>query len=337
MKAFENLKAIHRESVPVKVLIESPAEIQLICGEEFLENKIISKNLYRPQLVLAGYAGLFSYKQIQIFGNTEYYYLKGLETDKRKEAFESLCHFEIPCIIMTNNHNLDDELKEVAMNEGIPIFRTPYTTSKTTYVLHEFLNDLFAFQATIHGSFVDVYGVGILFIGRSGIGKSEIALDLIERGHRLVADDIVIISKKNETTLMGTGTHLVQHFMEIRGLGMLDISRMFGIRSIRFQKRLEIIVELEEWDDEKEYTRTGMDDEKCDILGVELANIKLPIFSGKNITVIAEVIATNYLLKTYGYIAAEVFAERLTQAIKNKTGNYRDDQRMINYFQGDIE
>ncbi len=205
-------------------------------------------------------------------------------------------------------------------------------------MLSEFLDDHFSQQAVVHGSFVDVYGVGILFTGRSGIGKSEIALDLVERGHRLVADDVVMITQKR-TALMGTGTSLIQHFMEIRGLGMIDVRQMFGIRSIRFQKRLEIVVELEEWTSSEEYTRTGLDEEPMSVMGVEISTVKLPIFPGKNITVIAEVIAINYLLRTYGYDTAKVFSDRLNNAISNKTFSDRNmrEQRIVNYFQGDVE
>lgn len=191
----------------------------------------------------------------------------------------------------------------------------------------------------VHGSFVDVYGVGVLFVGRSGIGKSEIALDLVERGHRLVADDVVMLTKKRDAVLMGTGTSLVKHYMEIRGLGIIDVRQMFGIRAIRFQKRLEIVVELEDWDPEKEYDRIGLDDEPKAVMGVDISSVKLPIFPGKNITVISEVIALNYLLRTYGYNAAKEFANKLREEIERRAQNQNGtvDQRIITYFQSDEE
>jgi HPr kinase/phosphorylase len=176
-----------------------------------------------------------------------------------------------------------------------------------------------------------------LFVGRSAIGKSEIALDLIERGHRLVADDVVVLTKVRESVLMGTGTNLVQHYMEIRGLGIIDVRQMFGVRAIRFQKRLEIIVELQEWKEDNAYTRTGLDLEPINIMGINIDSIHLPIFPGKNITVIAEVIALNYLLKTYGYNASEVFADKLKDLIKLRTNKGYHQERIINYFQGDRE
>jgi HPr kinase/phosphorylase len=187
---------------------------------------------------------------------------------------------------------------------------------------------------TIHGSLVDVYGVGILFVGKSGIGKSEVALDLIERGHRLVGDDVIILTKKGEGILIGAGTKLGKHFMEIRGLGIIDIQSMFGIRAIRFQKRLEIVVELENWDDKAEYTRTGLDEKTIPIMDVEIPYIKLPIIPGKNITVISEVISLNYLLKHYGHNAAKIFNERLNERLRNKSNH---ESRGVEYFEHDFE
>jgi HPr kinase/phosphorylase len=283
--------------------------------------------------------GLFSWQRIQIFGNTETNYLKSLELKNRITALEKITQFKLPCIIVTNNNEVDQELLDVCIKAEIPVFCTEYDTTKASYLLSEFLDDQFSPQIVVHGSFVDVYGVGMLFVGRSGIGKSEVALDLIERGHRLVADDVVMLTKKRETILMGTGTSLVQHFMEIRGLGIIDIRQMFGIRSIRFQKRLEIVVELEDWDENASYTRTGLDELPLDILGIEISKVKLPIFPGKNITVISEVIAINYLLRTYGYDASQVFSEKLNERIKQKSGmnKFFEEKRIISYFQGDNE
>lgn len=199
----------------------------------------------------------------------------------------------------------------------------------------DFLDDQFALQTVVHGSFVDVYGIGVLLIGRSGIGKSEIALDLVERGHRLVADDVVMITRKGENILMGAGTDIVKHFMEIRGLGLIDVRSMFGIRAIRFQKRIEVVVELMDWNKDEEYTRTGLDSEVKKILDVEILHVKLPIFPGKNVTVICEVIALNYLLKHYGYDAAKEFAKKLESVINGKSKKI--GERVINYFEHDFE
>jgi HPr kinase/phosphorylase len=236
-------------------------------------------------------------------------------------------------MILTNNNLLDGDLLQAAAEKGVPVFGTPYETTKIAYLLADFLDDQFAAQIVLHGSLVDVYGVGVLLTGRSGIGKSEIALDLVERGHRLVADDVVMVTRKGESILMGSGTDLVKHFMEIRGLGLIDVRSMFGIRAIRFQKRVEVVIELEEWKPAADYTRTGLDGNTTRILDAEIPLVKLPIFPGKNVTVIIEVIALNYLLKHYGYDAAKEFFKRLEGVI----GEKKSGSRVIDYFEHDFE
>lgn len=339
MLSFDNLKILQQQFVCAELLLQSPLKLEKLTGEVGFKNHITNKNIHRPQLALAGYVEIFSYKSVQIFGNTEVVYLKSLTKEKRIEAFSTIAKFPIPCIVMTNNGRLEPELLKIAEESEIAVFSTPFDTTKTTYLLSEFLDDQFAPQAVVHGSFVDVYGVGIMFVGRSGIGKSEVVLDLIERGHRLVADDVVMITKKRESVLIGTSTQMAKHFMEIRGLGIIDVRQMFGIRSIRFQKRLEIIVELQEWNSGEDYTRVGLDEEPSNMMGVEVSTVKLPIFPGKNITVIAEVIAINYLLRTYGYNAAKVFSDNLQNEIKRRSEPKAAflDQRIISYFQSDSE
>jgi HPr kinase/phosphorylase len=318
MQTLENIQILRQDKIPVSVLMESHAGLSLI-NNTGLDNNILFKSLFRPQLALSGFVDSFAENSVLIFGNTEIEYLNSLEPDKKIEAINHLLQFHIPCIIITNSHKLDSELLKIVTDNNIAVFSTALSTEITSYALFDLLDDQFADQAVLHGSFVDVYGVGMLFVGRSGIGKSEIALDLIERGHRLVADDVAMFTKKRETVLMGTGTNLVRHFMEIRGLGIIDIRQMFGIRAIRFQKRLEIIVVLQEYNPNEDYTRIGLDENETDIMGVKVSTVNLPIFPGKNITVIAEVIAVNYLLRTYGYNAAMELSDRLQDEISKKT------------------
>lgn len=308
-------------------------KLESLNGENGFANEIKDKNLHRPGLALAGYVGLFTYDRVQIMGNTEIRYLKSLDPEQRRNTFTILLEFQIPCIVLTNGNLIDAELLDAAAAKGIPVFGTQFSTTKISYFLADFLDDQFAPQVVVHGSLVDVYGVGVLLAGRSGIGKSEIALDLIERGHRLVADDVVMITRKGEGILIGAGTDLVKHFMEVRGLGLIDVRSMFGIRAIRYQKRVEIIVELEEWRDNEDYTRTGLDNAMFSILDVEIPLVRLPIFPGKNVTVITEVISLNYLLKHYGYDAAKVLAKRLEGLIEQKG----QGKRAINYFEHDFE
>ena len=222
-----------------------------------------------------------------------------------------------------------------ARGQGVAVLQSSFESTKFLYILSDFLDDQFSPQTVIHGSFVDVYGIGLLLTGRSGIGKSEIALDLVERGHRLVADDVVMITQKGEGILMGAGTDLVKHFMEIRGLGLIDVRSLFGIRAIRFQKRVELVVELMEWHSDEDYTRTGLDTDGIDILDVQIPHVRLPIFPGKNVTVICEVIALNYLLRHYGYDAAKEFTKRLEAVITEKSKHI--GERAIDYFEHDFE
>ena len=302
-------------------------------GEVGFEKVIRDKSIHRPGLALAGYVELFTYDRVQIFGNTEVRYLKHLSLKERIKSFEILFKFDIPCIVISGENLIDDELIAIATRHGISIFKTPLETTKLVYFVSDFLDDQFSPQTVIHGSFIDVYGIGVLLVGRSGIGKSEVALDLIERGHRLVADDVIMVTRKGEGILIGAGTDVVKHFMEIRGLGLIDVRSIFGIRSIRFQKRAEIVVELQEWSGDVEYTRTGLDHENISILGVEIPHVKLPIFPGKNITVIVEVIALDYLLRHYGYDAPREFSKRLDAAIAEKSKS----KRAIDYFEHDFE
>lgn len=344
---FENIKQIKKECITVEFFYTECRErfkLQKQTVSEIDPEKIISeKDIHRPGLALAGYVDLFTFNRVQVFGNTEIRYLEQLTELERKKGLERFFTFNVPCVIVTNDNVIPEELMSLAEKNRIPVFRTPYPTTRFSYFISDFLDDQFTNQAIIHGSFVDVYGLGLLFTGKSGIGKSEIALDLIERGHRLVADDVVVVTKKGEGVLMGSGTALSKHIMEIRGLGIIDVRTIFGIRSIRYQKRVEVIVELEDWDRDKAYDRTGLDNSTISLLGVETELIKLPIFPGKNITVIAEVIALNYLCKHYGYHAAEEFKKRLEEKIKSKSRksqiNFNDDQpeRHTQYFEHDFE
>lgn len=335
---FEKLKQLKKKSITVGFLFDANKErLKLVplTGEDGFLKEIVDKNIHRPGLALAGYVQLFTFNRVQIFGNTEMRYLQQLTKKDRTASIRRLFEFDLPCIIVTSGNSVDQSFLDLAREHNVAVFSTPYETTKLVYFLSDFLDDQFSLQSVVHGSFVDVYGVGVLLIGRSGIGKSEIALDLLERGHRLVADDVVTITRKGEGILMGAGTDLVKHFMEIRGLGLIDVRSMFGIRAIRYQKRVEVVVELMDWRADEEYTRTGLDDELISVLEVNIQRVKLPIFPGKNVTVICEVIALNYLLKHYGYDAAKEFSKRLENVISEK--NKQIETRAIDYFEHDFE
>ncbi len=337
---FADLKELPRKPITVRQLYEkNRTRLGLVSanGLERSEREITDKNLHRPGLALAGYVELFTYHRVQVMGNTEIHYLRTLPPDEQLVAFERLFQFKIPCIIVTAGNTLDDSLLAIATSHEVPVFTTRHETTKAVYFVGDFLDDHFAPKTVIHGAFIDVYGIGVLFVGRSGIGKSEIALDLVERGHRLVADDVVMAIRKGEGILMGAGSSLVKHFMEVRGLGLIDIRSIFGIRAIRFQKRIEVVVQLEDWSDTAEYTRTGLDSEEVDILGVMVPHVRLPIFPGKNVTVISEVIALNYLLKHYGQDSALEFSRRLQTILEKKAEAEEQSDPMIDWLEHDFE
>ncbi len=238
MKKLET-KEVQNHSITVGFLFErmqSRMKLRMLNEGIGLDKEISDKNIHRPGLALAGYVELFTYNRVQVFGNTEIKYLNHLTIDQRIAAFKIILQFDIPCIIISNNNPLHEELISIATQYNIAVMQSSDETTKLVFLLSDFLDDQFAPQTVVHGSFIDVYGVGVLIMGKSGIGKSEVALDLVERGHRLVADDIVMLTRKGEDILMGSGTDLVKHFMEIRGLGLIDVRSMFGVRAIRISE-----------------------------------------------------------------------------------------------------
>lgn len=330
-------KEIRRKDISVGELYKLAHEktkLRPINGEVGFGRLINDKNVHRPGLALAGFVDLFTYNRIQIFGNTEVQFLSSLNEDERLRSFQTILQFEIPCMIFTDRNEVEPELIDLATTHGVSIFGTTLETTRFVYILGEFLDDIFAPSTVVHGSLVDVYGIGLLFLGRSGIGKSELALDLVERGHRLVADDAVQVVRQGEDILIGKSSKIAQHFMEVRGMGVIDVRSVFGIRAVRKRKRIEVVVELEEWDPKEDYTRTGLDHEYISILGAEVPLVKLPILPGKNITVIAEVVALNHLLRSYDYDAAEVFNRIIVDAIKKKK---KEGTGASRYFEKDIE
>ncbi|HJP84443.1 MAG TPA: HPr(Ser) kinase/phosphatase [Gemmatimonadaceae bacterium] len=269
-----------------------------------------------PGLVLAGYVKRFSAERLQVLGETEITYLAALSPQARREVLELFFSFPIPAVFVTKGQRLPMGLKEIASAAGIPIIRTKLKTAEFYRRIKPVLEMEFAPTVSLHGSLADVFGVGLFFTGKSGIGKSECVLDLVERGHRLVADDLVITSKRGNDVLIGRGHEMQRHYMEIRGVGLIDIPAIFGVRAVRQQKRIEVVVQLEEWHQNAVVDRTGLDVETATILDVELPKITVFLNPGKNITVIAEVIALNHLLRYSGINAAEQFNERLMRRLE---------------------
>ncbi len=279
---------------------------------------ITVSDINRPGMALMGYPENFLYERIQILGRTEIAYLGTLTAQRRSEGLDRLFAFAVPCVIVTKGLELPEGLLDRAKRLGVPILRTPQDTTPFIHQLTAYLDWVFAPSVTLHASLVDVYGVGLLFTGRSGIGKSETALDLVERGHRLVADDVVRITRRHGDILIGSCNEVLKHTMEIRGLGVIDVQAIFGIRAVRAQKRVEVEVHLTEWDSKADYERLGLDDTTSKYLDVEIPLVTVPILPGKNITVIAEVISLNHLVKVYGYHPARALNERLMESMRMK-------------------
>jgi HPr kinase/phosphorylase len=293
-------------------------KLTLFSGKDSLNRLIPEKELHRPGLALAGFVDLFSFNRIQICGNTEVTYLDKLSAKQQEASLKKVFKFEIPCFLFTHQNNPSDTFVRLSNEWGIPAFGTPYSTTKISQILGDYLDEQFAPRTFMHGSLVDVYGIGVLITGRSGIGKSEVALDLVARGHRLVVDDIVTVVRRTEGILLGLGNETLRYNMEIRGVGLIDIQSVFGIRSIRRQKRIEVQVELVDWEKSEKYDRLGLKEITHRILGEKLPLVRLPIYPGKNISVIVEVIALNQLLKIYGHHSAKKFEARLSRTIRSK-------------------
>ena len=317
----------------VRTLIERLTEtLQLeVLGEHGgFEREITTPESASPGLVLAGFVGRFLHRRVQVMGETEIRYLDTLSSEERTHNLTRFFSYEMPVVFITKGLELPDGLLVAAAAGGVPIVRSRLKTAEFYRRLNPFLESEFAPTVTLHGSLADVFGVGLFFTGKSGIGKSECVLDLVERGHRLVADDMVIATRRGAGIVIGCGHELQRHYMEIRGVGLIDVPALFGIRSVRQQKRIEVVVELMEWKDGMPVERTGLDLATTDILEVPLPRISVPLNPGKNITVIAEVIAMNHLLRYAGVDAAEQFNKRLIGRMQQQA-----DVRM--YLQQDDE
>lgn len=289
--------------------------LECLTPELSLEVECLDPDMSSPGLALAGFVTRFPDGRMQVFGETEMRYLAELDEPVLRDRLGTLFSQDFPAAFITKGQTPPDALLEIARSAGTPVFVTTVTTKEFYRRMKSFLEVELAPNTSVHGSLADVYGVGLLFVGRSGIGKSECVLDLVERGHRLVADDLVLVSKRGNDVLIGKGHRLQRHHMEIRGVGIIDVSALFGVRAIRQQKRIEVVVQLEEWSENGQYTRTGLDPQTTEILGVELPCVTVPLNPGKNITVISEVVAMNHLLKYSGVDSAAAFDRKLKGAM----------------------
>jgi HPr kinase/phosphorylase len=298
--------------------LKGSLQLELLGSSDGLKRPIESDDASGPGLVLAGYTGRFVSARLQVLGETEVSYLKSLAADERRRNLETYFSYPIPCMMVTKGQSLPDDMEELATKAGIAILRSALKTQEFYHRLTPFLEDAFAPSTNLHGSLADVYGVGLLFTGVSGIGKSECVLDLVERGHRLVADDVVIARRKGADIIIGAGHPLQRHYMEIRGVGLIDVRAIFGIRAVRQQKRIEVIVNLQQWKEGMPVERTGLDADMTSVLDVDIPRVTIPIIPGKNITVVAEVVAMNHLQRYSGEDPAHKFNERLKGHMQQK-------------------
>ena len=285
--------------------------LALLAGGRGLSHRVSSSRIQKPGLALAGYTEHLHPTRIQVLGNTEISYLEQIDEQVAVDSIRKLCSFPISCFIITKGLLPPQILIDQAELSGIPVLNTHHQSSTFISLITKFLEERLLPTTQMHGVLMDVLGVGILLTGKSGIGKSECALDLVIRGHRLVADDMVFIKKKMPAALVGQSEEAIQHLMEIRGLGIINIKDLYGVSSIREKKIIDMQLELVEWDPDHEYDRLGIDDRRVTILGVDISHICIPVRPGRNLGSIIEVAARNFLLKGMGYHSARDFQERL--------------------------
>lgn len=287
--------------------------LSLLSPSTIQEWDIKQAQLNRPGLELVGYYEYFAYERPQIFGKVEMSYLDSLTKEKRREAISKLFSYPIPCVVICRGLTPQDDFLELARERNIPVYLSQQATTQFIVTAILYLNGVLAARTTMHAVLVDVYGVGVLISGESGVGKSEAALELVKRGHMLVADDVVDIKRVSDTTLIGESPETIRHFMELRGIGLIDIRQMFGIGSVLPSKSIHMQIHLENWKESKEYDRLGMDETYTSILGVRIPHIVIPVRPGRNLSIIIEVAARNYSLKRLGFSAAKEMDRRLNE------------------------
>jgi len=290
--------------------------LDLLAGADGLDRAITSPHIQKTGLALAGFHEYLKPGRVLIFGESEIRYLESLETAARVSSMRLALTLDVPCVLVTGGFTPPVELIVEAERAGLPLLKTGIPTPTAIAKLTSILEDSLAERTMLHAVLMDVLGLGVLIAGESGIGKSECALDLIVRGHRLVADDTVEMRRRQDTMLIGTCPELTRHHMELRGLGVINVKELFGIASTRSSKRVELVVQLERWDPSREYERLGLDDDSYEILGLRVPLIRMPVAPGRNIAILVEVAARNQLLKARGHHAARALAERLEATLR---------------------
>lgn len=272
---------------------------------------ITDNDVNRPGLQLMGFYEYFNAERIQICGNMEFAYMASLDPDVRRARIDALFATKIPLLVVARGHEIYPEMMSIAEKYGVPLLRTPRSTGEFIAALIAFLHLKLAPRITRHGVLIEVYGEGVLIVGESGVGKSETAIELVKRGHRLVADDAVEIKKVSDISLVGSSPDNIRHFLELRGIGIINTRRLFGVSAVKVSEKIDLIIELENWNSEKVYDRMGVDNEFTSILGVKIPSVTIPIKPGRNLSIIIEVAAINNRQKKMGYNAAEELLQNL--------------------------
>jgi len=310
-------------SIPVRTLykhLNEDLDLEILAGEKGMDKAVGVARIQKPGLALAGYLDQLRRERVQILGGTELSYLETLDDEVAEERLGQLCSFGVSCLIIAKGLDVPASLVRLCDLHGTPLLRSPAVTSLVIRGITAYLEEVLAPETSVHGCLLDVYGVGILIIGKSGIGKSECALGLVERGHRLVGDDVVVIKRRIQGAVFGSAADLVENHMEIRGLGILNIKDLFGVSSIRRNKKIELVVELVQWHDNLKVERLGLEERTYTILGLEIPYLEIPVRPARDLTMIVEVAARNHLLRRMGFDAAKEFSETLRQRLSVTPG-----------------
>jgi HPr kinase/phosphorylase len=291
-------------------------ELELLAGHSGVGRTIYSPYVLKTGLALAGFDAYLQSGRIFVFGASEIGYLASLPAEGRTGALARLLRHDIPCVLVTDGQDIPAELPAAATASGVPVLRSPLSTPIAIAKLTTVLEDELAERTTIHAVLLDILGLGVLVVGDSGIGKSECALDLVMRGHRLVADDTVEIKRRAESVLIGTCPELTRNHMEIRGLGVINVTDLFGVAATRRSKRVELVVQLERWEEGRAYERLGLDDRYFEVLGLQVPMIRMPVAPGRSVATLIEVAARNQLLRSRGHHAARDLADRLDDRLR---------------------
>ena len=305
------------ERVSIREIVRD-LDLKVVYMPENRDYYVYSQDINRPGLQFAGYFEDFAHERIQIVGKTEYNYFSYIDEQKRREVLDKFFSHEIPVLIVSRDLEVKPDVVEFAKKYDRIILSTRRNTTRLINRLSNYLDNKLAPHTTIHGVLVDIYGIGVLIKGESSIGKSETALELIQRGHRLVADDAVEIRKLDDSVLTGQAPELLRHFMEIRGLGIIDVKSLYGVGATKTTKMIDLVIHLEGWDDNKYYDRLGLDREYEQILGVNVEKLVVPVKPGRNTSMVLEVAAMNYRQRGMGYDSAQEFTKKLAQLIDNK-------------------